>query len=367
VFKKILLLLCSVIFALLLAEGVLRLVQIERPRPKAGPKTDWAIVPERVWTEYHPVLGWYSMKSKTAQLPLRGREIQIRTNSAGFRGAREYSLKKPAGVYRIVVLGDSFPFGFGVADSEAFPAVLESRDKTLEVINLSVPGYGVDQMLMAWRTIGAFYGADSVLIGIFPEDFWRATRSFADSGHAKPYFTLSPGNELQLHNVPVPPQYQLNTGQFPEVVGRGALERLLLESRLFREVRKGWIRLGKNLGFIDPDNETEWILGRRILKTLVTEIRASGADPVIFILPPDRWAREKKPDSLRKSLLRFARQEKVDIVDPTPEFHAAVTREGMTDYYIQDDWHWTAKGHLLAADIAERFFERRRNPLAAKS
>jgi hypothetical protein len=306
------------------------------------------------------------MKNKTAKLPLRGREIEIHTNSAGFRGAREYALKKPAGIYRILVLGDSFPFGFGVADSDAFPAVLESRDKTLEVINLSVPGYGIDQMLMAWRTIGAFYEADSVLIGVFPEDFWRATRSFADSGHAKPYFTLSAKKELQLHNVPVPPQYQLNRDQFPEVIQKSARERFLSGSCLYREVRKGWIRLGKNLGLIDPDTEAEWILGREILRTLVSEIRKSGVKPVIFVLPPDRWARQKKPDSLRKSLLRFARQEKVDLADPTSDFHAAVTREGIAAYYIQDDWHWTPKGHLLTADVAERFFQSRRNSLAEK-
>ncbi|MFA6600683.1 MAG: hypothetical protein WC352_02265 [Candidatus Omnitrophota bacterium] len=358
--KRNLILACfSVIFALIFAEGVLRVLpsQPRAAKPAQGPKTDWVNVPERVWTEYHPQLGWYHMKNKKAVLPVGGREVEVHTNAAGFRGVREYETVKPAGTTRLLVLGDSFPFGFGVGDTESFPAVLEAEDPKREVLNLSVPGYGIDQMLVAWRILGALYQPDIVLIGIFPEDFWRCTRAFADSGHAKPYFFLSGDGRLELKNVPVPPQYQLNAGQFPELIRPRWLGRLLGHSVVYRLAQKGLTRLAKNLGLIDPDTETEWIVGRAILRTLVTEIRQRGARPVLFILPPDRWAQTQRKDSLLKSLYRFSRQEDVEMIDPTGAFYDAIRQSSLADYYIQGDGHWTPRGHRLAAQIIGRYFK----------
>jgi len=67
-------------------------------------------------------------------------------NSDGFRG-RDYSVDKPKGVYRIVVLGDSFTEGLGVNDNETFSYYLEQMlnalnisGKKFEVLNLAVGG-----------------------------------------------------------------------------------------------------------------------------------------------------------------------------------------------------------------------------------
>lgn len=66
-------------------------------------------------------------------------------NSLGFRGI-EYSLEKREGIYRTFVLGDSFAFGSGVNDDEAFPSVIEQllsaqrADLSFDVWNLGMPG-----------------------------------------------------------------------------------------------------------------------------------------------------------------------------------------------------------------------------------
>ncbi len=357
--QNILLLMVAVLIALGLSELTLRWLKPEQPKLPEQAKTGWAVVPERIWTQYDSRLGWYHIPSKTATLDVKGRTLDVHINSAGFRGVREYQKEKPADVKRILVLGDSFPFGFGVSDDETFPALLESRGRNREVINLSVPGYGIDQMLVAYRLIGAAYSPDIVVVCIFPEDFWRATRSFADSGHAKPYFSLSRDGKLVLHNEPVPPQYQLNTNQFPELLEYGPPKSWLRQSALWRLSRKPLTKLAKNLKLIDPDTSDEWTLGRVILKELIAEIRQSGSRPVIFLMPSERWARNERKDSLLKSLYRFADQQHVEMVDPTREFFEAAKRSDITDYYIKDDWHWTPKGHALAADILERYLRKK--------
>jgi len=346
----------SIAIALIMLEITCRLIY-EQPKKVVGPKTNWAIVPERVWTEYHPTLGWYHQKSKKALLIENEWSIEIHTNSNGMRGLREYSRDKPAGIMRILSLGDSFVFGWGVKDNETFSSYLEQSDPSLEVLNLGVPGYGLDQILLCFREIGRQFNPDLVFVSIFPEDFWRATRSFADTGYAKPYFTLS-GKNLLLHNVPTQQPFALKYNQFPDLIKSTQIEDFFERSILYHLLRKGIIRVGKDLGWVDPDSTDEWVLGRELLKTLITDIKANGAQAILVIVPPDRWFRGPGQDSLKKSLLRFAEREQVPMIDLTPFFFESIQQSDITKYYIKDDGHWTAKGHQLAASILKNFIQR---------
>jgi len=74
------------------------------------------------------------------------RNKPFRTNSHGLRDS-EYGRHKPAGTYRIVGLGDSVMFGWGVAQGEPYLEVLERRLNarssalTFETLDFAVPGY----------------------------------------------------------------------------------------------------------------------------------------------------------------------------------------------------------------------------------
>jgi lysophospholipase L1-like esterase len=71
----------------------------------------------------------------------------IHTDSAGFRGTRQVSAAKQAGVFRIMIVGSSTTFdSFVGRDEYAWPTQLEQRlraltGRTIEVINAGVPGY----------------------------------------------------------------------------------------------------------------------------------------------------------------------------------------------------------------------------------
>lgn len=355
--KNILLVVIALALALGIAEFVVRVVGLERVRFREVPRLGWVNVPENIWMEYHPVLGWYAQKNKTATLISPNfAPIEVHTNAAGFRGGRDYLPEKRAGIIRIAVLGDSFVFGFGVQDTESFPALLELSGLRREVLNLGVPGYGIDQIYLSYQEIAKKYHPDVVLIGIFPEDFWRCTRSFADSGHVKPYFSIAANGKLLLHNVPVPPRYSLSKDQFPPIIESSTLQKILNASVLYRLVKKPLIKLMKNVGFMDPDTTEEGILGRIILQQLIQDIRRDQATPVIVLIPPKEWVRSARKTSLEKSMHRFAVAEKVDIIDLKQAFRDAVAREGLEKYYIANDWHWTSRGQSLAAQTIEMYF-----------
>jgi hypothetical protein len=69
--------------------------------------------------------------------------ISYATNDDGLREAYDYALEKPPGVRRVILLGDSFVFGWGLPLEHTMGHQLASLlDGTRwEVLNMGVPGY----------------------------------------------------------------------------------------------------------------------------------------------------------------------------------------------------------------------------------
>jgi hypothetical protein len=87
--------------------------------------------------------GWTGRPGAVA--PMGGGLVSL--NTRGYRG-RELTLPKAGDRTRVVVLGDSVAFGYGVSDEQTFPHLLDVRDNGLEAGSLAVPGYGLGQELL---------------------------------------------------------------------------------------------------------------------------------------------------------------------------------------------------------------------------
>jgi len=137
--------------------------------------------------------------------------VRINTNSKGIRGSREYPYLKPKDQKRILILGDSFAFGYGAPDHEIWPAYLDRLLPGTEVINAGVSGYGQDQMLLFFREEGKKYQPDIVVLGFVSFDMDRNMGDFVF--HAKPKFELL-GEKLKLTGVPVPAPGEVKDREF---------------------------------------------------------------------------------------------------------------------------------------------------------
>lgn len=100
---------------------------------------------------------------------------RVTTNSRGFRGP-ERSPEPDPGVVRIVAIGDSVLFGWGVGDDETWLAVLERRLSErpggcrYETINTGVPGYNTVMEVSVLETKGLAFRPDIVLIDYVGND-----------------------------------------------------------------------------------------------------------------------------------------------------------------------------------------------------
>ena len=96
-------------------------------------------------------------------------------NSMGMRD-RERSLQKPPNTFRIVSLGDSHTFGWGVRQEESYPAVLEKLltdkypQRKFEVMNFGVPGYNTVQEVHAFLEKAQKLSPDLVIINFVLND-----------------------------------------------------------------------------------------------------------------------------------------------------------------------------------------------------
>jgi hypothetical protein len=96
--------------------------------------------------------------------------VDVRINSQGLRD-REYSLTKPAGVYRVLMLGDSTTLGWGVKAADTAAKVLERElGPRFEVINAGVGNYGTVQEFTYYETRGRLFHPDLVILQYFIND-----------------------------------------------------------------------------------------------------------------------------------------------------------------------------------------------------
>lgn len=102
---------------------------------------------------------------------------RLRTNSRGMRDDREYETDKPPSTCRIVGLGDSGMFGWGVDQGQDYMSVLRNNlgrrndGRNYEVLNFAVPGYNTQLEVQSLIGKGLAYHPDIVVVGWCDNDF----------------------------------------------------------------------------------------------------------------------------------------------------------------------------------------------------
>ena len=149
-----------------------------------------------------PELGW-------CPPPDSGRDDMNYDWSGSRVGFKRLPRTKSEDVRRIVAVGCSFTRGDEVSDTESWAAYLDRDREDLEIANLGVGGYGIDQALLRLRRDGWQLDPDEVWLGLLPLAVLRTTtmyrpalRHWSSTPAFKPRFVLGPDDQLEL--VPNP-------------------------------------------------------------------------------------------------------------------------------------------------------------------
>lgn len=96
----------------------------------------------------------------------------IKTNSFGLRNG-DIQIQKRPGSTRLLFIGDSFTFGFGVKESESFPSLIQKYlssavpNTPIEVINAGMPAVGSGRYYLRYHTAPYANDADIIVIALY--------------------------------------------------------------------------------------------------------------------------------------------------------------------------------------------------------
>jgi lysophospholipase L1-like esterase len=147
----------------------------------------------------------YALRPGAAGLYRKEGRSFVRINSDGLRDREREGRTKPAGTFRVALLGDSYAEALQVEQDEAFWYVLEGllndcaavAGRRVEVVNFGVSGYGTAQQLLTLRERVWAYEPDLVLLAVTTNnDLTDNTRALKATDEI-PYFVLRDG-ELML-------------------------------------------------------------------------------------------------------------------------------------------------------------------------
>jgi lysophospholipase L1-like esterase len=308
--------------------------------------------------EAHAQFGHFHVPGRTGWQRTDEYSSYITINGRGLRD-HERPYAKPEGVFRILVLGDSFVEGLQVGQDETFPARLEealNQDNSapLDVINAGVSRYGTSNALLFLEGEGLRYQPDLVIYAFYPND----VTDNIENG----LFELA-GNQLIARPATVSPVEHVRGVLYDlSYIYRFALGLSLHLGQATDEtlIDTGW---GKVLpiyrAHLLPREERAWQVTGLLLERMHAATTRAGARLVVVCLPEhfqseDRlWAQvAQSAEVLERDAPNRALAEAVPegtaYLDLLPGFQAAAQSQAL--YYAQDH-HFNAAGHALAADL----------------
>jgi len=295
---------------------------------------------------------------------------RFETNSIGMRDL-ERKRTKATGSYRILLLGDSFMEATQVEREDALPHLLEKNlaarlKQPVEVINLSVSGWGTDTQLAYFERHAFDYAPDLILIAM-------TLHNDISDNLARQYHRIEAG---ELHNIPqqdLPPLVALRQRTQEWLAGHSQFYQLVVRNLPHRARSQSETGRALNHHVVDllsasPTSEIEqgWSLTRSLLNRFHDLAAQQGADFAVFLIPLVYTVIDERLEELlienelartdidplrpQRLMKRWGKGRNVQIIDLQPEFHTWAESQN-SDPYFTLDGHWNEDGHRLAAEL----------------
>ena len=286
---------------------------------------------------YDPGLGWALRPNVEARSSTLEFAYTISTDRLGLRRADPGDLWHSA-ARRILIVGDSFAFGWGVSSDEMLSSRLQralgNSGGSAAVLTAGVPGDSTDQEYLAWKRLDSQVDPAVVIVLMGNNDppaDNASTVRMGNASYSKPRFRAGTGGTLALEGTPVPDK-QL-------VISPTPLEPLKVRARTLASYALAkQFRDGRQFSAAPPPQFDAAALETTaaILAAFNRDAQAHGADLLVVLIPGP---------TLSAPLAAICRDAGIAFLDLTPRF------AGHDDLAFKYDGHWNAQGHQAAADV----------------
>ena len=250
--------------------------------------------------------------------------VKVSINSDGLRD-REYPVERNKQKRRIIFLGDSLTFGWGVEEKDTFSTILEQRlnkEMPTEIINFGTGNYNTTQEVNLFFEKGLKYNPDTVVVFYFINDAEPLPKKSALSFLANFRTTTFYWSRFKKLAAQISP-------------GKTFKE---FYSDLYQDKQQGWI-------------ETRKAFQKLARVCQEREIRLR-----VVILPELHNLIEYPFKQQHELVTRFLNANGIETLDLAPGFSNQNNPYSL--WVAMDDAHPNARAHRLIADHSEAFIKK---------
>jgi hypothetical protein len=295
-------------------------------------------------------LGWVHVPALSDKHTHRDFSVDVTINRLGFRD-KEYSLKRNE-KKRLLVLGDSYGWGFGVENHQVFTEMLEESRPDWEIINTSVNGYGTVQQYLSLQETGLQLTPDVVLL-LFHDNDFEDNAGKSNYWYPRPYLAHNKNtNDVEMIDYPVPEQ-SLQQKIHVFLNGNFFIARIFYKYWYLLKWHvqgKQGVIVSRNTNFSKPQSTGKEDSGELLdltgeaLRRINNLLKQKDVPWVIVFTPTN----SQRGDFLE----RFCHEQNIPCLDLGPVFPPH-----KPDWHFSHDRHWNPYGHQLAANAIETFLD----------
>lgn len=288
--------------------------------------------------EPHPLVYWRLKPNQDCYTKIDHKPVHV--NSHGTRG-REFAVAKPPDTIRIISLGDSRTFGWGLGEPETYSGLLEKllqeqigTARKIEVINCGINAWSYAQMNVFFREFALAWQPDMVVLA--DANLWTQFSEQSDPVFVKKFLS-----RVRLKNF----------------LRRFALYHFVVEvtlKELYEKQRTKFIPVdpAQDTLFKEQQKTDPYALFRTAIESICTTARSHGVQPVLLYLPwQDALLTSSGPSlGVLRMKQEVSERLKVPLVDLTEDL-----RPQARDLFLDADIvHFNAAGNQI---IGRRLFE----------
>jgi len=283
--------------------------------------------------------------------------IIYKINSDGLRD-REIG-EKDNNTFRIVILGDSFTFGFRNKLEDTYVKLLERKldlynpNINFEVVNAGVSGYGTYQELYFFDRIKDKYDPDLVLLQFYPSDFYD--NLYYNPDDSKNHFFklkllyLLISLKTKIGNVddPMPLIDRSPRNVLDKYFSKDSFSWIITEKAILYLEKKVKL-LNSSFALVNIPNWWQFYSNYTIAKdkTFLTPALKDFIKEDMHNL-----IKYGDMDRTNKLLESFSEEHSIVLIDPSPEFKKSALSNNSSLYLLPVDDHLNLKGNRVVAEF----------------
>lgn len=305
-------------------------------------------------------------------------KVNVTINSLGMRDYEHKITKNDA--KRILVLGDSFTYGYGVELDETYSKVLElelnnDAKRQYEVLNAGyASGYSPDTYLLYLKKEGIEFRPDIVIVGFTIgndiTDLFK-NRVIEDKESIR---IVSEDYYVDEDNRLRKPSYYKKSGPIAFLNSNSHF--FIFAKNNFVSIRGGvdkfFQKQSKNNDVYDVEYDEElkgkWDEVEKIFAEMIALAEGNSAKLIVVLIPrkiqvyDENWEDYSTHSSYevdrtkpQKLFMGICARNSIECIDLYPAFK----KEAKEEFYFKKDGHWTKEGHEFAAKrIKEELLKR---------